>query len=448
MDVIDTFLATFIAYIDSGFGLLAGDVAYLTATLIVIDITLAGLFWALSENSDVIAGLIKKVLYVGFFAFIIGNFSLLAGIVFDSFAQLGLTAGGSVMTAEDLLRPGFVAGIGFEAATPLLEEIGEMTGPISFFTHFVMIAVMFVAWAVIIVAFFVLAIQLFITILEFKLTTLAGFILVPFALWNKTTFLAERVLGNVITSGIKLMVIAVIIGIGSTLFASVTDAFTTGDDVTLAQVMGTVLAAMVFFWMGIFAPGIASGLITGAPQLGAGSAAGAALGVAAGTIAAGMAGRAALGGAASAASGAVKAGASMTGGARTAYAMGSLRAGGEGPASVAAGIGGVASAAGGAVGQAVKQAVSRPVSAIREAYARGVQSGWRATGGASTGDAPAGADSTAPLAASPQAASPAWARRMQTQQRVGQAGQMAVHSLRDGDRGSAGAAPKLNDKDD
>ena len=55
MDVIDRFLATFIAYIDSGFGLLAGDVAYLTSTLIVIDITLAGLFWALSENADVIS---------------------------------------------------------------------------------------------------------------------------------------------------------------------------------------------------------------------------------------------------------------------------------------------------------------------------------------------------------------------------------------------------------
>ena len=124
------------------------------------------------------------------------------------------------------------------------------------------------------VAFFVLAVQLFISILEFKLTTLAGFVLVPFALWNKTSFLAERVLGNVITSGIKLMVLAVIIGIGSTLFATITDAFAGTEDVTLAEVMGTVLAATVFLWMGVFGPGIASGLVTGAPQLGAGSIAG------------------------------------------------------------------------------------------------------------------------------------------------------------------------------
>jgi len=68
MDVIDRFLETFITCIDSGFGLLAGDVACLTTTLIIIDITLAGLFWALSENADVIAGPIRKVLYVGFLA--------------------------------------------------------------------------------------------------------------------------------------------------------------------------------------------------------------------------------------------------------------------------------------------------------------------------------------------------------------------------------------------
>ena len=71
----------------------------------------------------------------------------------------------------------------------------------------------------VILCFFVLAVQLFITLIEFKLTTLAGFVLIPFALWNKTSFLAEKVLGNVVSSGIKVLVLAVIVGIGSGLFA-------------------------------------------------------------------------------------------------------------------------------------------------------------------------------------------------------------------------------------
>ncbi len=50
-------------------------------------------------------------------------------------------------------------------------------------------------------------VQLFITLIEFKLTTLAGFVLIPFALWNKTSFLAEKVLGNVVSSGIKVLVL-------------------------------------------------------------------------------------------------------------------------------------------------------------------------------------------------------------------------------------------------
>ncbi|KTE23767.1 hypothetical protein ATE69_17950 [Sphingopyxis sp. H071] len=44
--VIDQFLAVFSTYIDSGFGLLGGEVGFLSSTLIVIDVTIAALFWA------------------------------------------------------------------------------------------------------------------------------------------------------------------------------------------------------------------------------------------------------------------------------------------------------------------------------------------------------------------------------------------------------------------
>jgi type IV secretion system protein TrbL len=56
-------------------------VAFLTGALVAIDMTLAGLFWAMG-GEEVIAKLIKKTLYVGAFAYIIGNFNTLAGIIF------------------------------------------------------------------------------------------------------------------------------------------------------------------------------------------------------------------------------------------------------------------------------------------------------------------------------------------------------------------------------
>jgi type IV secretion system protein TrbL len=111
-------------------------------------------------------------------------------------------------------------------------------------------------------------IQLFVTLIEFKLTTLAGFVLIPFGLFGKTAFMAERVLGNVVSSGIKVLVLAVIIGIGSTLFSQFTAGFG-GVTPTIDDAMAIVLAALSLLGLGIFGPGIANGLVSGGPQLGA-----------------------------------------------------------------------------------------------------------------------------------------------------------------------------------
>ena len=223
--VIDRFLEVFTRYIDSGFGLLGGEVAFLATTLIVIDVTLAALFWSWGADDDIMARLVKKTLFVGVFAYIIGNWNNLARIVFESFAGLGLKASGTGFTTADLLRPGKVAQTGLDAARPLLESISDLMGWIAFFENFIQIACLLFAWALVLLAFFILSIQLFITLIEFKLTTLAGFVLIPFGLFGKSAFMAERVLGNVISSGIQVLVLAVIIGIGSTLFSEFTSGF-------------------------------------------------------------------------------------------------------------------------------------------------------------------------------------------------------------------------------
>ena len=210
--VIDNFLEVFTRYIDSGFGLLGGEVAFIATTLIVIDVTLAALFWSWGADDDIIARLVKKTLFVGVFAYIISNWNNLAKIVFESFAGLGLMASGTSFSAEDLMRPGRVAQTGLDAGRPLIESISDLMGWIAFFENFIQIACLLFAWALVLLAFFILAIQLFVTLIEFKLTTLAGFVLIPFGLFGKTAFMAERVLGNVISSGIKVLVLAVIIG--------------------------------------------------------------------------------------------------------------------------------------------------------------------------------------------------------------------------------------------
>src|SRR5580700_5129791 len=286
--VVDRFLGVFTQYIDSGFGLLQPDVAFVATTLIAIDVTLAALFWSWGGDDDIIARLVKKTLFVGVFAYLIGNWNNLARIIFESFSGLGLKAAGSSLSAADFLRPGRVAQVGLDAGRPLLDSISGLMGYISFFENFIQIMVLLFAWVMVLLAFFILAIQLFVTLIEFKLTTLAGFVLIPFGLFGKSAFMAERVLGNVISSGIKVLVLAVIVGIGSTLFSQFTAGFG-GNQPTIEDAMSMVLAALSLLGLGIFGPGIANGIVSGGPQLGAGAAVGTGA-AAGGVVAAGVAG--------------------------------------------------------------------------------------------------------------------------------------------------------------
>lgn len=297
LNVIDRLLNAFSVYIDSGFGLLKGDVAYLSSTLVAIDITLAGLLWALG-GEDVTPRLIRKTLYVGAFAFIIGQFDELAQIIFHSFARLGLTASGSTMGEAQFLQPGRLASAGVDAARPILDQVRALSGFPEVFSNLDSLCILLLSYLVVVISFFLLSVQLFVTLLEFKLTTLAGFVLVPFALWNKTAFLAERVLGNVVSAGIKVLVLAVIVGIGSGIFRQIQGV---PEPVNIDDALVVMLAALALLGLGIFGPGIATGLVAGAPQLGAGAASATAL--AAGGMAATAAGLA-TGGAAALAAGA------------------------------------------------------------------------------------------------------------------------------------------------
>ncbi|MCK1713856.1 MULTISPECIES: P-type conjugative transfer protein TrbL [unclassified Bradyrhizobium] len=401
--VIDQFLETFTRYIDSGFGLVGGEVGYVATTLAAIDLTLAGLFWSFGTDEEILARLVKKTLFVGVFAYLLGNWNSLARIVFESFAGLGLKASGTSLSSADFLRPGRIAQVGLDAGRPILDSISGLMGYVSFFENFVQIAVLLFAWIVVLLAFFILAIQLFVTLIEFKLTTLAGFVLIPFGLFGKTAFAAERVLGNVISSGVKVLVLAVIVGIGSTLFSQFTGGFG-GNQPTIENAMALVLGALALLGLGIFGPGIANGIVSGGPQLGAGTAVG--TGLAAGGVIAAGAGVAvgAAGLAAGAIAGSLRGGSAIASGAKN-----MLRAGSSGVEASAPGA-------------------ASPLRSLAAGFGRGA-----GHVGQEERDSSAAPDSP-----------PAWVRRMKRTQTIQHGASAATHAVRSGDHGGSGASVDLS----
>ncbi|MEA3389836.1 P-type conjugative transfer protein TrbL [Sphingobium sp. CCH11-B1] len=446
--VIDTFFNVFQSYIDSGFGLLGGEVAFLSTTLIAIDVTLAGLFWAWGADEDVLQRLIKKTLYIGTFAFIIGNFSLLATIVFESFAGLGLQASGSTLTIEQFMKPSAIASTGLQAAKPLMDAAGQFSSLWAFFANAALIFVLLLAWFIVVLAFLLIAGQVFVTLLEFKLVTLAGFVLLPFAFFNKTAFMAEKVLGYVVSSGIKVLTLAVITGIGTTLFSQFTNAGL-GSEPTIEQVMAIVLASISFLGLSLFGPSIANGIVSGGPQLGMGAAAGTVLaaggaligGAAAAKLGLGAAG-AAMGTAGRATAATAQAGARAGGAAMGAYSVGSF--GKTGGSAVAGGLSTAgrmaASGAANAALSPLRKMAGKASASMKDNFRTGARAGLGAAPQASSA-APAGA------ASAPASAPPAWAARMRQRQAVSHGATVLAHTMKTGDSQGGGSGPDIKEKD-
>jgi type IV secretion system protein TrbL len=330
-----------------------------------------------------------------------------------------LKAGGGTITAAQLLQPGKLAQVGIDAGKPILTSTSGLMGFTSFFDNFIQIAILLIAWLIVIISFFIMAIQLFVSLIEFKLTTLAGFVLVPFGLFGRTAFLAEKVLGNVVSSGVKILVLAVIVGIGSTIFGQ----FTTGlnNPPTISDALTLILAAMTLLGLSIFGPGIANGLIAGGPQLGAGAAVGTGLAVAGmGAAGAGLAAASvgAVGAVGGAIAGAARGGASLAGAATTAYRSG--------------GMAGMAEAA----GSAAMSPLRRAAASMRESFVAGGAAAVREGTSSASAGAAAASDASSP---------PAWARRMKRNQTISQGVSAANHAIRSGDHPSSGGGVDLSE---
>jgi type IV secretion system protein TrbL len=272
MDTINLILNQYLQTIDTAFGLIQGHVVWLLNVLIILNILFSAMLWAFSDEL-VMVKLARKIIYIGFFAWLIQNWQSLTDTIAQSFMYLGFEAGGIGFPQVYLLDPGNIAYRGFTASSPIMTEISNLCGPIGFFKNFPQIALLTLAVLAILAAFFIVAIQAVVTILSFKLGSLAAFVLIPFGVLSKTAFIAERPLGWVIASGVRLMVLTLVAGIGDLAFGNLQ---LNPQDITIRSAMDIALGAIVLMVLAITATRLAGDLVSGGPSLGAASMVGAA----------------------------------------------------------------------------------------------------------------------------------------------------------------------------
>src|SRR5271167_3801012 len=287
--VLDDFLNKFRSQVDAGFGLIQGDVSATLGTLVVISIVVTAILWAIDENQNVLASLVRKILLVGFFAFLVAQWHTLSMTVVNGFAALGLKAGGGAMSVSTFTTsPSQIVMAGIKVIAGLMQYVQKIApGPVEFFAHIDVIIMALVAAIGILIAFVILAVEIAVTIIEFHIVTLVAFVTVPFGVLSQTAFMSERAIGYVVSVGIKLMALAIVVSLGTTIFNS----YTVSADPGLGEDVGLLLGAVLMVMLALKVPAIAGALISGGPQLNAGGAVMGAAGVAAGVAGVVLAGR-------------------------------------------------------------------------------------------------------------------------------------------------------------
>lgn len=316
--VLDTVLNNFRTQIDSGFGTLTGPVEASLAILIVVSVASMAILWAADETNHIWGHLIRKILLVGFWAYIITNWQSLAIAFISAFGKLGIGAGGGPSGLATFLNtPSQVFVIGFKDARALFDFAaycmgqpngwGTLTFPASInpatqlaflFQQLVVMLEAIVAAIILIFAYGWLALEIVVTVLEFHIVTLVAFCVLPFGVLQPTRSLAENAIAYVFRAGFKAMVLGIIIGLGSTFLSSNLIIENPGALPTLNTMCGLALSVIVILMLAIHAPKYASAVVTGSPSNTAGSLAGTAAGIGAAGFFAGRAavsgGRAAL----------------------------------------------------------------------------------------------------------------------------------------------------------
>ncbi|MBB5740272.1 P-type conjugative transfer protein TrbL [Brevundimonas aurantiaca] len=312
METPNELMVVFSNTVTAGFDALSGSVNGVFGLLIALVVALTGIQWALSPNREVLASGFGKVLLIGTFAWIINDWQALSETLYAGFLELGLTAGGGSLSREEFLNPGAILQQGWEIVKALGETPAPVENPLDVMGNMADALILGLAMIGIMLAFAILALQIIVSLLEFKIVTLGGFVLLPFGIWNKTAFLAERPLGYVVSSGLKVLALAIVVSGARTIF----DQLQPSANPDIYEALTILVAALLLAMLAIFIPNLASALVTGGPALGAGAALTSGLAVAgAGALVAGgvagvgaMAGRAAaIGGSSRSAAGAASA---------------------------------------------------------------------------------------------------------------------------------------------
>ena len=184
----------------------------LLSSFLIIDLTLSFLFDE-SEGLNIFIKLIKKVLYYGFFIWIIQEYGTL---IFENLMggaiQLGNVAAGKGSSTE--INVELLEKFGIDASDIAgLMAAGAGSVILDIFGVEAMATVMLLAAVGYLMFFVMLYVQILVTFVKFYLIAGYAYILIPFGVLNKTKDIALKALNGLFSQAIEIFVLIVILNL-------------------------------------------------------------------------------------------------------------------------------------------------------------------------------------------------------------------------------------------
>jgi type IV secretion system protein TrbL len=252
-------LQNFITALSGSYGRIAGAADTLLSLLIGIEVVLLGLWTALGGGDNVV-GILKRILHIGAWVWIVKSYPTLCKALVDSLVQAGLLAGGGTGDVSLLMDPSRLAGYGLDATAPLVQKLADLG-----MTDLPDLIVFGFGYLAILACFLIMAINVFLAVLEYYVFAALAGIFLPFGLLSPTKFLAEKAISAVVSAATKLMVLALVTAVIDPVLSAI---HFQGPQITfneLWSVFLTVCALMFLCWK---APSLAGSLLGGSPHLG------------------------------------------------------------------------------------------------------------------------------------------------------------------------------------
>lgn len=398
--ILDRVDATFKPLQDTWYTEIRGYAEILFWLLVLVDFGWTAVIYALEKNdiTEIAISLVKKIFTIGFFWGLLKLSDTWIPAIINSFRQIGTTVGNvSSVTPDGIVSTGFELA---QSAFAIMSDLGTIKAIAVVFPVTLIAILMFLA-------FLFVAAQLLVTIVESYIAVGAGVILLGFGGSRWTTDFATKYLQYAVGTGLKLMILYLIVGTGQTLF----DSLMLDPDKLIETTLAAMGSAIFYAYLAIHVPQIASSMMSGSPSMTAGSLAGTAITMGAAIAGAGAATAAT---AATAGAGGVGAAAGATGLAK-ALGAGYNSALDAGKSGLGAGVGAVGEVAKhglglatGSVGDAVSQGKTAFAEKVDASTGGKIANGIEATrGGSLSGTTPIGESGGSASAPAPTAGSPA-----------------------------------------